>query len=68
MRSSHKYNYIDARSYQRYVKSDFQNDVINDRRWLDYYNSDNVDIKWDLFKNTVIEHADFHCPEKKSQE
>ena len=65
VRNNPSYNYINARSFQRYDKEDFQTDVKNDPRWLDYSNSDNVDIKWNLFEDIIKEHADYHCPMKK---
>ena len=65
IRNTPSFNYIDARSYQNYVKEEFQNDLINDNRWYDYYTSDDVDMKWKLFEDIISTYADHYCPIKK---
>ena len=49
------------------MKEDFKKDVVDDHRSYEYYNSDDVDVKWKLFEDVVREHADYHCPIKKKE-
>ena len=63
IRNNPSYNYTST--YQNYVKEDFQRDVINDHHWLEYYNSDDVNIKCKLFEDMITMYADIHCPIKE---
>ena len=65
VRCKHKHDYIKARSYQHYVKEDYQSDIVNDPWWLEYHTSEDVNIKWDIFEKIVEKHADVHCPVKQ---
>ena len=65
MRCKSKYEFLNARSYQNYVKVDFQSDIKSDNRWADYYTTNEVNEKWDIFEKILEDQTEIHCPMKK---
>ena len=56
-----------GRSYTKYNKQDFQNDVRNHNGWNEYWEHDNTDPGnlWDIALGIILEGVDTHCPNKK---
>ena len=65
IRCESKYEYINARSYQHYIKKDYQSDIVHDPDWAMYHINEDVNVKWEIFEKIVEKHADIHCPTKK---
>lgn len=52
-----------CRSYQHYVKEEFQAEL-NELDWSGLFDSSDVDEAWDLMYNSILKIADKHCPFK----
>ena len=52
-----------GRTYKNYVKEVFENLILNDNRWVDYWDPDlNVDEIWDIMFNIILDAANITCP------
>ena len=50
-----------GRSYRRYIKEDFQNNL-SERDWTPFYEEDDVDLLWDFMVKEILKQADDSCP------
>ena len=62
---SASYTTIKARTFQNYIKEDFQQDIKNDPIWENVWKLSNVNEVWDLFEIIISNQADKHCPVKE---
>ena len=57
-----------GRSYRKYVKENFQNDIINHLGWEHFWNGEtDPEILWEVMENIILECANIHCPIKKDE-
>ena len=55
---------IKARTFQNYIKENFQQDIKFDSRWDYFWQIHNVDDLWNIFESIISTHSDTHCPIK----
>ena len=52
-----------GRTYKNYVKEDFENLILHDNRWIDFWDPDlEVDEIWNIMYNIILDAADITCP------
>ena len=62
-----EYKYITGRTYSRYNKCAFQQDLVNHESWGIFWNSTTCDMEllWSYILHIIMEIADIHCPIRK---
>ena len=65
-KESKSFETVKGRSYAKYVKQDFQNDVKNHPNWENFWKIENNDSDelWEVMLQIIKESADIHCPYK----
>ena len=66
-RISKDFKYITGRSYSRYDKEIFQEDILHHGLWDMYWNMNTNDLEllWSYMLHIITEIADIHCPIRK---
>ena len=64
-RERKQYKYIESRNRKKYNRVEFQKEIENDRCWLDYWKTNNVEEMWGILYQIILDSLNRLVPKRR---